>query len=414
MEKDSSAAVTDEHLHEAEQGLIRLLHSKRFPREWVERHVPEVMAQARTDFAARLAAGREDKTVNLLVVIGYRRALKLLSSQAGKPATTSLETVFHLADETTPTPEEEAIEHDREERVAKAMSHLPERERMLMALVYFEGMSIRAAGRRLGWGKSVANRHHQAALERLNAMLDRSLLAPEIAIPAFIAARHHSIPRSLVVWIEGASETTRQVATLGANRIGGVLETGNAAAMSGAGRAASGVCGAVVVACIAGAATGVVGPGVSALTPSHVPQRRAPSPEMTRAQETSMASDTTGPRKSAVGRQGANPSSSDQGDSSPARSRQAPARARPVPEKPGRENPTAAPSASPKQTVEEFGIESGSGGEAAAPESQSPTKNTPISPQAPAPQPQSSSTESSPGSSNGSSSSSGTGAEFGM
>ena len=150
MGKDSSAAVTDQQLHEAEEGLVRLLHAKRFPREWIERHVPEAMAQARTDFAVRLAAGREDETVNLLVVIGYRRALKLLSSQTSRPATTSLETIFHLADESTPTPEEEAIEHDREERVAKAMSHLPERERMLMALVYFEGMSIRAAGRRLG------------------------------------------------------------------------------------------------------------------------------------------------------------------------------------------------------------------------------------------------------------------------
>ncbi|HXR59981.1 MAG TPA: hypothetical protein VN732_01515 [Solirubrobacterales bacterium] len=53
-----------------------LLHAKRFPREWIERHVPDVMAQARSDFAVRLAAGKEDDTVNLLVVIAYRRAVK--------------------------------------------------------------------------------------------------------------------------------------------------------------------------------------------------------------------------------------------------------------------------------------------------------------------------------------------------
>lgn len=411
MKKDSSAVVTDLQLREAEEGLVRLLHSKRFPREWIERHVPEAMAQARADFAARLAAGREDETVNLLVVIGYRRALKLLSSQTSRPATTSLETVFHLADESTPTPEEEAIERDREERVAKAMSHLPERERKLMALVYYKGMSIRAAGRRLGWGKSVANRHHQAALERLNAMLDRSLLAPEIAIPAFVAAGHRSIPKALAVWIDGASETTREVAALGANRIGGVLETGNAAAMSGAGRAASGVCGAVVVACIAGAASGVVGPGVSALTPSQAHQQRAPSPEVTRGQQTSTVSETTAARESAAARQRTDSSSPDQGNSSRARSRQAPARARPVAEKVGRENTTATPSATAKQTVKEFGIESGSGGEPSAPGSESPTENTPIAPQAPAPQPRSSSSGSS---SDASSSGSGAGAEFGM
>jgi RNA polymerase sigma factor (sigma-70 family) len=176
-------AVTAEELREAERGLVRLLHKKRFPREWIERNVPDVMAQARTDFAARLAAGKKDETVNLLVVIGYRRAVKVLDAQLAAPSTTSIETVFHLADESTSTPEEEAIEHDREERVARAMAYLPDRERKLMALVYFDGKSVRDAGRRLGWGKSSADRHHRAALEKLHELLDRSLLSPEIHIP---------------------------------------------------------------------------------------------------------------------------------------------------------------------------------------------------------------------------------------
>jgi len=187
--------VSDEELREAEKGLVRLLHKKRFPREWIERNVPDVMAQARTDFAARLAAGKEDDTVNLLVVIGYRRAVKVLDAQLSGPSTTSIETVFHLADESTPSPEEEAIDHDRQDRVVKAMAHLPERERKLMAFVYFDGRSVRDAGRRLGWGKSSADRHHQAALEKLHELLDRSLLSPEIPIPAYIAARHwHNSP----------------------------------------------------------------------------------------------------------------------------------------------------------------------------------------------------------------------------
>jgi RNA polymerase sigma factor (sigma-70 family) len=178
------------------------------------------MAQARTDFAARLATGRVDDTVSLLVVIAYRRALKVLRSERTRPPTTSIETMFHLPDEETPTPEQETIDRDRQERVVKAMGHLPERERKLMALVYFENMSIRAAGRQLGWGKSVANRHHQAALERLKAMLDRSLLSPEIAIPAFVANRHQSLPRAARLWIEGAAETIRDAALLGGGRIG--------------------------------------------------------------------------------------------------------------------------------------------------------------------------------------------------
>ena len=130
------------------------------------------MAQARSDFAARLAQGKRDDTINLLVVIGYRRALKILTSEKSRPPIASLETVFHLADDSTATPEEVAIDHDTQARVAKAVGHLPERERELINLVYFEEMSTRAAGRQLGWGKSAADRHHHAASKRLRAMLD--------------------------------------------------------------------------------------------------------------------------------------------------------------------------------------------------------------------------------------------------
>jgi RNA polymerase sigma factor (sigma-70 family) len=404
--------VTDQQLREAEAGLVRLLHAKRFPREWIERHAPEAMAQARAEFAVRLAAGRDDDTVNLLVVIGYRRAIKVLRSQKSAPPTTSLETVFHLADEQAVTPEEEAIRHDREERVAKAISHLPERERQLMALVYFEQLSIRAAGRRLGWGKSVANRHHQAALDRLRAMLDRSLLASEIAIPAFVADRHRSTPGALLVWIEGAAETLRELASLGAGRIGGALEAGNAAALGGAGRAAGGVCGAVVVACIAGTATGVVGPGLDALAPGHTQQPRRPS-LTNRIGETSPPEDQAGAETLGAA-PGAEPRSTTQGQGAGDREapRRIPARARPVPEERSRRARVAAPSATPKQTVEEFGVESSSDGEATPPASEAPTENTTISPRAtPQAQP---SASGSPSASSGGSSGSGGGGEFGM
>jgi RNA polymerase sigma factor (sigma-70 family) len=176
MEASISAAdrITGQQLHEAREGLVRLLHKKRFPREWIEREVPDAMAEAEKDLAARLAAGKEDNTVNLLVVIAYRRAIKMLRAQLAKP-TTSLEAVLHLADESTPSPVAEAIRHDRHERIMEAMRHLPERERMLLTLCYFNGMSIREAGRRVGWGKSSADRHHRAALEKLKALLDPNL-----------------------------------------------------------------------------------------------------------------------------------------------------------------------------------------------------------------------------------------------
>ncbi|HEY5943620.1 MAG TPA: sigma-70 family RNA polymerase sigma factor [Solirubrobacterales bacterium] len=176
MEVSTTVAdrVTGRQLQEAREGLVRLLHKKRFPREWIEREAPDAMAHATGDFAARLAAGKEDDTVNLLVVIAYRRAIKTLQKQLSKP-TTPIEAIFHLEDESSPSPEEEAIRRERQKRVRKAMSHLSEQERALLTLRFYDDINIREAGRQVGWGKSAANRHYGAAMEKLKAQLDPSL-----------------------------------------------------------------------------------------------------------------------------------------------------------------------------------------------------------------------------------------------
>ena len=404
--------VTDEELREAETGLVRLLHKKRFPREWIEQNVPDVMARARVDFAARLAAGKEDDTVNLLVVIGYRRAMKVLDAQLSKPSTTSIETVFHLADESMPSPEEEAIEHDREERVLKALEALPERERKLMAFVYFDGKSIRDAGRRLGWGKSSADRHHRAALEKLHELLDRSLLSPESAIPAYAAARHwhHSPVRALERWAAGAGETVTESVVMGGGRFGQAAEGASAASTSGAGRTAAGICGAAVAVCLTGAATGVVGPGVGGI---HVGDRSSPvtdhrhadrevaaparvtTPQLVAPEPAESAPQTSGPApKSTEARAAKTAPKSATGGEPEVSKREA--------------GGSSTPTATHKETVEEFGVESG--------EVQSPPETTTES--APAPSPESAPTPSTRPSGEGPSSSSGSGSssgkEFGM
>jgi RNA polymerase sigma factor (sigma-70 family) len=175
MEVSTTVAdrVTDRQLQEAREGLVRLLHKKRFPREWIEREAPDAMAHAEGTSQHGSPPARKTTPSNLLVVIAYRRAIKTLQKQLSKP-TTPIETIFHLKDESSPSPEEEAIRHERQERVRKAMSHLPEQERMLLTLYFYDDMSIREAGRQVGWGKSAANRHHDAALKKLKALLDPS------------------------------------------------------------------------------------------------------------------------------------------------------------------------------------------------------------------------------------------------
>jgi RNA polymerase sigma factor (sigma-70 family) len=371
--------VTDRQLQEAEQGLIRLLHAKHFPREWIKESVPEIMSQARTDFAARLAVEHVEDAVNLLVVIAYRRAIKFVRAERSRPRETSIEHFFHLADESTPTPEQETLDHDRQATLVRAMRELPERERELLALIYFKEMQIGEAGRRLGWAKASATRHHQAALERLRELVgDRELLGVEVAIPAFVASRHLSPPRAAVMWIEGAAETLRDSLVLGSGRLGPLAETGNAAALGGAGRTAAGVCGAAVVACLAGAATGVVGPGLAAPdskeaavpnnssrtheTPTAAPRRQLPVPEP----EGRMSRESERTTKN-------------RGDANASERSPTPAH-RPASESRARPTTSDPPTATAKQTVNEFGLESGEVDETAS-SSSGATENTPVSPQ---------------------------------
>jgi RNA polymerase sigma factor (sigma-70 family) len=148
-----------------------MLLAKRFPREWVERHQSEAMAHAYVVLAARLVTQHIDQPVGFLAVVAYRRAIRMLEVQKRGPQLTSVEKFFHLADESSPSPEQEAIYHELQSRILKAASLLPRKDRELIMLVYFNGLSAKEAGRRLGWSSSSAERHLHAALDRMRPFL---------------------------------------------------------------------------------------------------------------------------------------------------------------------------------------------------------------------------------------------------
>jgi RNA polymerase sigma factor (sigma-70 family) len=168
--------LTQEQIREAERGLYRLLRSKRFPLLWIDGVLEDVMAQAQLEFVAGLAAGRikrpVEKPVGLLVVIAYRRAIKLARAERRRPPTRSLESLFHVADEKARTPEQVVIDRESDERVTKALASLPAKERLMMRMIETEDCAVREAGRRLNWGKTSAHRHYHAALERLQPFLE--------------------------------------------------------------------------------------------------------------------------------------------------------------------------------------------------------------------------------------------------
>lgn len=274
----AAGGVTPAQLREAERGL-RLMLARKFSAVWITENARDLLAQANAEYVEWLADHPPaENPIGWLLTCAYRRALNLLDSQTRKPRPAPLESAFHLADEKTPTPEQHALERDRQSRLREALAFLPEKERRLLALVYFEDHSIREAGRKVGWQKSAADRHHRTALEKLRALVgDRSLLTPaSLGLAAWALVRGDGRPR----WrwpLDSIRDIARSVLVVGGEALGGAAhraaelwrrllpfsEPSNAVAASGAGRAA-GYCGAAIGAFVCGlAATGVIGPGVS-------------------------------------------------------------------------------------------------------------------------------------------------------
>lgn len=235
-------AVTGAHLRETERGLNALLRAKGFPAPWIDRHSLDLVAQAASEYAAWMKTHEpEKKPVGWLITCAYRRALNLLTSQRRRPPTAAVEDVaLAVADESLPTPEQAVLDDERQRRLREALECLVPKERRLITLVYFEGHSIRDAGRRLGWGKSAADRHHRSALERLRAVVgeDRNLLSPASL--------------GLASWaLEGRAGSILRRIGEGVRPLVPLAEPGGLAVSGGGGRAL-GLCGAGVAAALCG------------------------------------------------------------------------------------------------------------------------------------------------------------------
>jgi RNA polymerase sigma factor for flagellar operon FliA len=76
-------------------------------------------------------------------------------------------TVGQDEQETQETPETLLASEETRTVVKQSLAVLPERERVLIEGVYFDGLTIEEAGARLGLSKSWASRMHAKALERM-------------------------------------------------------------------------------------------------------------------------------------------------------------------------------------------------------------------------------------------------------
>jgi RNA polymerase sigma factor for flagellar operon FliA len=69
------------------------------------------------------------------------------------------------------------LRSEMKELLAKAVEELPERERQLLALYYYEELTMKEAGAVLGIGEARVSQLHSAAIVRLRARMSELLCA---------------------------------------------------------------------------------------------------------------------------------------------------------------------------------------------------------------------------------------------
>jgi RNA polymerase sigma factor (sigma-70 family) len=299
-----------EELEAAQRGFERLLRRKRFSRAFFDRHGADLLAKARLEYSQHVAEGGEVRNpAGWIIHCAWRRTQNLLEQEGRVPRALSIEGGGAFANESA-TPEEEVLTSDRYRQLQAALDQLPHEERKVIALTYFEGMSVREVGRTLKWDKCKADRRHRAALERLQELLgvsDIEALQIEIGILAWASLGAGVGSRSrLPAGIETVLDSIASAAARGqelARRLltGGAAEPGMAPAISGAARTA-GVCGAAAVACVA---TGLVGPGVGGVDVLAGQQHRKPAaerpPSPATVEEASSSTEVAQPAPSVAG-----------------------------------------------------------------------------------------------------------------
>lgn len=87
----------------------------------------------------------------------------------------SCDGAISLSDSGRFAPPQQAIEREIRQKLHELIDRLPQEEGELIRAVYFEGLTLQDAGRRLGISKSWATRLHARALERLARSLKRLL-----------------------------------------------------------------------------------------------------------------------------------------------------------------------------------------------------------------------------------------------
>jgi RNA polymerase sigma factor FliA len=85
---------------------------------------------------------------------------------------TSLEAAAGVTDERLPPPDQQLERMHMQARARRALDKLPEKERRLLQLHYFEDMNLEVASAQMGLSKSWGSRLHARAVDRLRQVLE--------------------------------------------------------------------------------------------------------------------------------------------------------------------------------------------------------------------------------------------------
>jgi RNA polymerase sigma factor (sigma-70 family) len=257
--------------------LVRL----RFSPQFIVNNGDELLAIAHSEYARAVQRGVEiEDPVAWTVHCAWRRTQNLLQSESTRPRIVSSEKVAELIDDGRAEPEEQALEGDRAQKIREAVARLDEDQRKVIALTFFEDMSVREAARHLGCSASSVQHRRETALRTLRRFLpfrtgDDIVIDFAMACWLSLAVERSGfqLPAGFEAVLDraghGASGLWGRAQDLARRlTVGSGTDTATAVASGGAGRAA-GICATAAIVCLAGAGSGLVGPGIAGLGGGH-------------------------------------------------------------------------------------------------------------------------------------------------